>query len=271
MRIPLTFVVTVYISTLPACRHATVQTASSRGGSVMKEQDIERIQSQKIFFGHKSVGDNVLAGIRELMLKDSRLRLNIVRSPNPESISGPALIEHHVGKNGDSKSKNDEFVNILRKGFAAQSGIAILKYCYADVNASTDVPKMFAEYRQHIAELKQEYPLLRIVHTTVPVTTVESAPKAWLKSLIGKRTTRDANVKRHEFNELLRATYRNFDPIFDIAEAESTRPDGTKAYFNHGALRVQMLAPEYTTDGGHLNERGRRVAADRLMQVLAAL
>jgi hypothetical protein len=237
----------------------------------MTDHEIARVQSKRIFFGHKSVGDNILAGMRELMLADPRLKLNIVRSANPESIAGPALIESHVGQNGNPQSKTREFAAILEQGMAAQGGIAMLKYCYADINALTDVSRMFESYRGRIRELKERYPLLRIVHATVPLTTVEPAPKEWVKSMIGKKTARAANAKRHEFNQLLRAEYAGTDPVFDLAAIESTRPDGSRAYFQRGDATIEMLAPEYTTDGGHLNETGRRAAAGQLVRVLAAL
>jgi hypothetical protein len=107
------------------------------------------------------------------------------------------------------------------------------------------------------------------VHVTVPLTTVEPAPKAWVKSILGRVTERDAEVKRNQFNQKLRQTYTGVDPVFDLAEVESTRPDGSRTYFSHGNDRIYTLVPEYTTDGGHLNELGRRVAAERLLHVLS--
>jgi hypothetical protein len=237
----------------------------------MNDHEFAALETKRIFFGHKSVGDNIVGGIRDLMLRNPRLKLNIVRSQNPETIQGPALIEYHIGKNGDPQSKNNDFAAILGNGLGAQGGIAMLKYCYADINASTNVQNMFEAYRRRIAALKEQYPLLRIVHSTVPLTTVEPAPKAWLKSRMGKKTARDANAKRQEFNQLLRNAYAHTDPVFDLAEVESTRPDGTRAYFMRGGTKVEMLVPEYTTDGGHLNEIGRRAAADRLARILARL
>ncbi len=237
----------------------------------MTDQELANLETKKIFFGHQSVGDNIMAGVRDLMLRDPQLKLKIVNSPNPEAVSGAALIEYHVGRNGAPESKNDEFAAIVTKGLGTQGGIAMLKYCFADIDGSTDVQKMFQGYRSVIDALRGQYPLLRIVHTTVPLTTVEPAPIAWLKSVLGKKTYRDANRKRQEFNQLLRNTYANREPIFDLAEVESTRPDGSRSYFIDGGKKVETLVPEYTSDSGHLNEIGRRAAAECLIRVLATI
>ncbi len=237
----------------------------------MTDQELASLETKKIFFGHQSVGDNIMGGVRDLMLRDPRLKLKIVNSTNPEAVSGPALIEYHVGHNGTPESKNNEFAAIVAKGLGAQGGIAMLKYCFADIDASTDVQNMFQRYRSRIDALRRQYPLLRIVHTTVPLTTVEPAPIAWLKSVLGKRTYRDANSKRQEFNQLLRNTYANREPIFDLAEVESTCPDGSRSYFIAGGKVVETLVPEYAADTGHLNEIGRRAAAEDLIRVLATI
>ena len=110
-----------------------------------------------------------------------------------------------------------------------------------------------------------------IVHITVPLTTVEPTTKAWIKSMLGRTTERDVNVKRNDFNSLLRKTYSATDPIFDLAEVESTQSNGTRSYFTRDGEKIYTLAAEFTTDGGHLNEAGRRGAAEALLQVLGKL
>jgi lysophospholipase L1-like esterase len=153
----------------------------------------------------------------------------------------------------------------------AQGGIALFKFCYVDIDAATDVPKMFAAYREGVNALKAKYPSLNIVPVTVPLTTVEPAAKAWLKGLLGRTTTRDINAKRNQFNTLLRETYAGTGPVFDLAEVESVHRDGSRSYFTRGNEKIYTLAPEFTADGGHLNEMGRRVAAERLLSLLAQL
>ncbi|MDQ3811341.1 MAG: hypothetical protein M3336_13725, partial [Chloroflexota bacterium] len=226
-------------------------------------RDITELQWQslakkKIYFGHQSVGGNIIQGIRELMAEDPRIRLTIVEAANPASVHGPALVESHIGRNGDPKSKADEFAAILDRGMGRTGGVAMYKYCYLDIQASTDVQQMFDEYRARTSALRAKYPALTIVHITSPLTTVESPLKLLVKTALGRPTSRDLNAKRSRFNDLLRHEYSSTDPIFDLARVESTRPDGSRAFFTRASDTVSMLAPEYTTDGGHLNAAGRR-------------
>ena len=239
----------------------------------LNEQQRTHLQTMKIFFGHQSVGDNILDGIRDLMTADPALKLNIVSSANPEAVAGPAFVEAHIGANRDPSSKTTAFTTIMAQGMGSQGGVAFYKYCYVDFGSTTDVPQVFQTYQSQVADLHRMYPGLKLVHITVPLTAEEKAPsftdsaKNTLRRLLG----REANVKRNEFNRLLKKTYADKEPLFDLAEVESTHADGTRSYYNRGFDKVYTLAREWTTDGGHLNETGRRAAAQKLLHVLAGL
>jgi lysophospholipase L1-like esterase len=235
--------------------------------TMLTDQQVQALSSAKVFFGHQSVGVNIIEGIRDIMASDARLQLNIVDSRNPEAVPGPAFVETHIGRNTDPASKNADFLAIMNQGF---EGIALFKYCYIDIGETTDVQRMFNSYQAMIEQIHKDHPGVRIVHVTVPLTAVDSSPKSWLKGLLGRNTAQDDNLKRNQFNALLRQTYAK-EPIFDLAEVESTREDGSRESFKNGNEIGYALASEYTTDGGHLNEAGRRIAAQRLLEVLAAL
>ncbi len=269
-RSPWSLVLFLFLA-LSGCERKGVESTSVSKGAALSDQQVRTLSAEKVFFGHQSVGGNIIQGIRDLMAADPRLKLNIVHSAEPESVLGPAFVEFEIGENGNPQSKNEAFAAILEKGMGKQGGIAMFKYCYVDVDSSTDVHRMFESYRKEITVLRAKYPLLQFVHITVPLTTVEPATKAWIKTILGKPTARNIDAKRNEFNKLLRETYAGTDPIFDLAEVESTHPDGSRSYFMSGNERIYTLAPEFTTDGGHLNEAGRRAAAERLLLVLAKL
>jgi hypothetical protein len=253
------------------CERTTLEIAASSNRPILSDLQLADLGTQKIFFGHQSVGNDIVAGINDLIHTDRRLKLNIVKSQDPQAISGPAFVEFEIGKNGDPLTKTREFARILEKGMGEQSGIALHKYCYVDFDSSTDVTLLFEKYQKEIAALKAKLPSLKIVHTTVPLTTIEPAPKAWIKSVLGRETARDLNVKRNRFNELIVEAYGRIDPIFDLAEVESTNSDGSRSYFKRGNGKIYTLSPEYTADGGHLNELGRRKVATRLLEVLSQL
>lgn len=256
---------------LSACGRKAVDSTVVVDEVKLSDRQVSSLETKKVFFGHQSVGSDIVQGIRDLMAEDSRLKLNIVRSADPESIPAPAFVETTIGENRHPQLKNDAFAAVLARGMGAQGGVAMYKYCYVDIDRETDVPQLFDRYQDQIASVKSKYPGLTVVHITVPLTTVEPELKSWAKTLLGRPTERDVAVKRNEFNQLLRQTYSGKDPIFDLAEVESTLPDGSRSYFTRGDQPIYTLAPDFTTDGGHLNAMGRRAAATRLLQVLADL
>lgn len=247
-----------------------MQTIEVSEAGALSEQQIARLQTKKIFFGHQSVGADVVQGIRDLMNDDHRLRLNLVTSAEPQSTPSPAFIESLIGENRNPQSKDAAFAAILAKGMGSQGGIAMYKYCYVDIGLDTDVQQLFDRYRREISQLKAMYPLLVIVHVTVPLTTDDAGMKTWVKTMIGRPTSRDINLKRNRFNALLREYYST-EPIFDLAQVESTYPNGSRSYVVSRGQKIYTLVPEFTTDGGHLNQGGRRAAAQQLLQVLAGL
>jgi hypothetical protein len=263
----------VILLTLSACQRQTTESGIARKGAVLSDQQIRSLSTKKIFFGHQSVGDNIVQGIRDLMAADPHLKINIVTSADPQSVPGFAFVEAHVGANRNPQSKNEAFAAILDKGLGGQGGIAFYKYCYIDFSSSTDVQQVFDNYRKGIADLRQKYPSLTIVHSTVPLMAEEPSGtmKDRIKTILRRVSGRDPNVKRNQFNQLLRQAYGGRDPIFDIAEVESTHFDGSRSYFMRGVQKIYTLAPEFTNDGGHLNEIGRRAAAEQLLLVLANL
>ena len=239
----------------------------------MNDQQIQSVMTKRIFFGHQSVGDNILQGIRDLMASDPRLKINLVSSTEPRSIPGFAFIEAHVGVNRNPKSKTEAFTEVIDKGFGAEGGIAFYKYCYIDFGPKTDVEQVFADYREATLALKEKYPSLVLLHSTVPLTAEDRAQSAKeaIKNQLRRILGREPNTKRNRFNELLKQEYQGKDPVFDLAEVESTRSDASRSYFLYGFKKIYTLAPEYTTDGGHLNGLGRRKAAEQLLSLLATI
>lgn len=262
---------TLLLTALSGCGSRSLSDAPVTNLNVLTEEQLVGLTTKKIFFGHRSVGNNIVQGIKELANADPRLKLNIVKSSDPQAVSGPAFVEFEIGHNGDPRSKLNAFSAVVDKGLGAQGGIAIMKFCYVDIDFSTDIPKLFAAYRNKMGELKARYPGLKIVHVTVPLTTVKGWSRARIKALLRRGPRQDLNVKRNEFNKLMRQSYAGTEPFFDLAEIESTHADGSRSYFMQGGETIYTLCPEFTADGGHLNEMGRQVAAARLLLVIARL
>jgi len=230
----------------------------------------QKLSQKKIYFGHQSVGYNIIDGITDLMKENTQIRLNIKEIASPGDVNGPVLAHSSVGRNTDPKSKCDAFTTFMDGGLGDKTDIAFLKFCYVDFGPATDVDRVFEDYRKTMTALKARYPKTIFIHVTAPLTRPQTGPKAWVKRIIGRSIgAYEENVKREWFNEKLRKEYDHREPIFDLAAIESVKPDGTKASFEKDGRKYPFLVASYTNDGGHLNATGRKRAAEQLLIVLA--
>lgn len=238
--------------------------ARERGGSLA--EDLRAIGQRRVYFGHQSVGGDILAGLRELA-REEGVALDIVEAGAGDA---PGLVHEVLGENTRPETKLDAFSRALDRRRDRPPELALLKFCYVDFEAATDVPRLFARYLDHHAALRERFPEVTFVHVTVPLTATQGGVRGFVKRVFGDGAAGEReNVRRHQFNELLRARFAGREPIFDLALAESTREDGTPVRFEREGQAYPRLAPEFTHDGGHLNERGRRHVARALVEALA--
>ena len=233
---------------------------------------LQALSTRRIYFGHQSVGADIVKGIREITGEEQPARLHIVTAAEPAAFGRPVFAHSRIGENGNPDSKIDQFSAIIRGGVGNRADTALFKLCYIDIVAGTDVQKIFSHYKETMSQLKKAYPGTRFVHVTVPLTTLQTGPKAWIKLALGRPVSGyPDNSARSAYNELVRKEYAGREPIFDLAKIESTFPDGKRSSFLENGLDIDTLVPAYTTDGGHLNELGRRRAAQELLHVLEGL
>ena len=232
----------------------------------------EKLARKKIYFGHQSVGYNILDGIAAIMAQYPKIKLNIVETADASDFRVGVLAHSTVGKNVDPTSKINDFSNYINQGIGKKADFAALKFCYVDIAPETDVDKMLGEYTQSVEALKRKYAGVKFIHFTSPLTINQTGYKAWIKKLLGRSPYgMQENVKRHEYNQLLLQKYLDKEPVFDIATIESTFPDGSRATFQYDGKSYYSLVPEYTSDGGHLNELGQKKVASQFLVFLANL
>lgn len=229
-----------------------------------------KLGTKKIYFGHQSVGYNIVNGIQSILKEYPQIRLSIVEANDPGTYKEGIIAHSRIGYNGDPKSKLDMFAFIAKSGGAEAADVMFFKFCYVDFEQKTNVPAMFEAYQKTFEKLKSNYPDTTFVHMTVPLTTLQEGPKVWVKKAIGRPLGGMLeNIKRHEFNELLRTTYQGREPIVDIAAIESTFVDGRRATFDYEGQTYYHLVPAFTYDSGHLNETGAKMVAEQLLLTLA--
>jgi len=230
------------------------------------------LSQRKIFFAHKSVGYNIMEGVNDVLKENPEIKLNIVESDEADDYK-PGVFGHTtVGKNADPQSKINGFVNIIDKGMGEKADFVALKFCWADMMSDTNVNQIHSDYNKTVSQLRRKYPDLIIIHFTAPLTTNQTGPKAWFKKLSGKPVWgAEENIKRNKYNALILNRYKGKEPVFDIANIESTYPDGTRSTFTKGGKTFYIMVPEYTSDHGHLNEAGRKKVAEQFLIFLAKL
>ena len=239
----------------------------------------EKLSQKKIYFGHQSVGFNIIDGIKDLMKENPQIKLNIVETADQSDFKLGLFAHSRVGKNVDPKSKIDEFAKFINNGIGGKADAAALKFCYVDIRTDADTKIVFTNYSDSLSQLIKKFPDTKFVHITVPLTSkpiglqglIRSAKDA-IKKIIGRPVRGvDDNIKRNEYNKMLRKEHEGKGSLFDIAKIQSTFPDGTRCTFNKDGKTYYSMVPEYTNDGGHLNGLGRKRVAEQLLILLANL
>ena len=136
--------------------------------------DLDTVAGTRVFFGHQSVGQDVLNGIREIYAADGR--------------PPPTVEDALIGENERPLLKVEDFDARLRAGAAGRVGVAMMKLCYIDITSQTDVGALFGAYRTSLADLERDFPDVAFLHVTVPLT--EPGRLAGLKARLASRRPR---------------------------------------------------------------------------------
>ena len=228
------------------------------------------LSRKTLYFAHQSVGYDILKGVGEWI--DHVPAIGLAIEPlTGDPIDAPAGRWYHspVGHNGRPFEKLKSFSATMEAGWGDVLDVAFIKFCYLDVSAGFDSRQLFDTYQKTMERIARRFPRLTLLHFTVPLTSRQTGPKAWLKKAVGKplRGFED-NVAREQFNAMMRAAYAGRGLLFDLAAVESAAPDGAPVFFERAGKRYPSLAPAYTDDGAHLNHLGRQVVAGRLLLFL---
>ena len=222
------------------------------------------ISQKRILFGHQSVGNNILSGVKTLA-DGAGVNLKIMESRNAPSEFG--ITHFKIGKNEDPQSKIKDFADTLSSGAAQGADIALMKLCYIDIQGDTDAKKLAADYISSLERLRLQYPKTVFIAVTTPIKTVQDGPKAWLKRLLGRDPGGYAdNFRRQEFNTVLRKSEGLKGRLFDVAKFEA---EGAGSH-NYKGQPLEVLNPEMSNDGGHLNAKGEQYVAAKLLKMIAA-
>ena len=260
---------------------AALAMAGCDGGKVIKTEKapptldsislewLYALSKKRIFFGHQSVGWNIIDGLKDVAREKGWPGFDFIETRTPDE--APGFYHAGIGQNGDPLGKIADFEAIMRAGMGGKVDIAFMKFCYVDFHAGTDVDSVFASYRDAMKRLDAEYPGTVFVRVTVPLEAVERGAKARIKRMLGfGMPSIEGNIARERMNASIRAEcLAAGSPLYDLASIESTEPSGERIEREYRGKPYYSLAAESTSDGGHLNESGRLMAAIGLSRALA--
>ena len=238
------------------------------------DAQLEALAGKTFYFAHQSVGYNIVDGMSRVLARLGRPDLFSIHELQPgQPVPKNGVLHSTVGSNGDPASKLNEFQVYLNERLGdARPDMAMLKFCYLDIDKETDVAKLADEYDQSLAGLSGEHPETLLIYSTIPLRVFNDSWKAAIKRLLGMDVWGDeANIRRNEYNALIRKKYAHTGRLADVAAWESTYPDGKPHRIRLNGHEYAELIPEYSDDGKHLNDYGQQVVAGRLLELLAGL
>ena len=251
-------------------------TEKSNKGEILMEvnsstNNIELFRNTNIYFGHKSVGNNIIEGIKAIAFTKEISDLRIIRLDEEEKLPQNYFVHSSIGKNGDPISKIKEFQTNIDSLVDENLKIAMMKFCYADFNKNSDINEIFQQYSTVVDTIKNKYPDLIIIHFTVPLM-AERSFLGKLKSFVKGESDKNFydNLVRNKFSDLIQSKYPS-ENIFDIAKIESTYPNGKIEEIELNGRSTSFLISDYSSDGSHLNEFGQKLVANELINHIARI
>lgn len=227
----------------------------------MEKLEFDFLKGKKVFFGHQSVGNNMINGLNTLIENNDDLNFikvltieNYLKLENKDDDSLFYFIHTRIGENGHPQKKIDDFkknIQILHEVDAA-----FMKFCYADIRPHSNIESIYTNYKSAHIELSNEFKNTKFIYFTVPVTAKQGTIKRVIKSIVGKE---DQNINRFKYNELLRNDSIQY--LFDIAFHESNNNLSK-------SKGIEYLKKEYTYDENHLNETGSKYIVSLLINFL---
>ncbi len=223
-------------------------------------QSLRALASTRVLVAHQLVGQNVLDGVSVLAYQNA-VPLRIDEKP----FTGAGILHAWVGPDGSPLGKLRAFVALLEESRGVQ--VAWVELSYADLNADTDPNALFIAFQSCHDALKIRFPQVRFLIATVGLTTVQRGLQGMLKNKTASGAFGELqNVKRHQFNQLLRARYGGSASLFfDLAAVTSSG-----CSFERDGKQWPCLLDGLTDDGGHLNALGRKRAGRAFIDAVAA-
>ena len=244
---------------------------SQRNAAVASDittDDLAKVSRTRVFFGHQSVGMNVLAASPASMRRMAGMASPTIEQDGTAAGQDGGFVDHaFIGREREAPAQDPGLrrEDALGHRPAGRRGDDEALLCRHHEPARTS-SALFATYRKTVAALEQDFPKVTFVHVTVPLMTEQGLLSKLKSRLTGssRYAAAQRTRPRERLNALIRREYAG-DHLFDLAAIESTAPDGSRACRHvPGAavlptvrrLRFRLRAPQWRGCPG----RSHRVA-----------
>lgn len=246
---------TLIINDASASNSQAVKFAASIPTGELTAQDLTDVKSKKILFGHQSVGQNMIDNIPALYssfgVSPPTILSNLTQI---NSAPGGFFAEFYVGANGDPFGKIDDFDSTVRQ-YSSKINTALFKFCFIDIVNGVNAQALFNSYKSTMGQLEGDFPNITFIYTT---------------AALDEYSASNALV-REQYNSLVRQEYASSGRLFDLANVESTRPDGSRVVGSSNGNTYYQLYENYSSDGAHLNTTGALKVNTSLFKLLSSV
>lgn len=221
----------------------------------MVAADWTLLKQHRYFFGHQSVGSNLIQGLKGLGASDEHYAVTLQYAYQALSaFQGPGFFDKGVGTNYKPYEKISGFDTQVRDELKVGNNVdvAFFKLCYVDISDTTDVNALAQAYILEMNTLEADFPNMSFLWTTTPLTSVADA----------------ANVKRNQYDQAIRDyASAHGKALYDLAALEAVGASGSRCQFTSGGSTYDRLCTEWAASGNdpHLNDS----ASQRFAKVLA--
>jgi hypothetical protein len=238
--------------------------------SAITTANLTAVARSRVFFGHQSVGVNVLDAVSGVYA-DHGVSAPLIEQGRAEPGPNGGFIAHESIE--ENVKPLEDFDRAMRGGMGRQVDVAVMNLCWGDINSNTDVDALFARYRDTMAALERDFPNVTFIYVTVPLTTEPSLfteLKTWVKTILGRSDffSQRVNVARERMNALIRGEYAGRH-LFDLAAIESTKPDGMRVSGRYDNQGYFALYDGYASHRAYLNAVGSKIAATSFLEAIA--
>ncbi len=229
------------------------------------------LAKKRIYIGYRSVGYNIVRGIQDLNGMDPKMHFRIINAENRPDENKSGIFCSFVRQNASPQVNAHDFITLADSWLKDNIDIAYIRFTPYYGEKNMDV--MISDYKKAMAVLKKRFPHTIFIHGTFPLPHVKLSFKTRIKQMVGWKDMWEFGdiIPTNQYNEKLRNAFLGKEPFFDLANFESTFPDGERSRVALGGRDYYQLAPLYARDNIHLNKNGEQFIAAHFLLFLVKL